>query len=394
MIRSLIVCAMAAWLVPGVRAEVPFGDRVVLRGELANARAKFSSGGRGRVAFLGGSITEMDGYRPMVCEILKRRFPETEFSFISAGISSTTSIAGAFRLERDVFGEGPVDLLFVEFAVNDDQDGRYSRQECIRGMEGILRHARLLNPRIDIVMTHFVNEGMLATYDRGAVPTSIAAHEAVARHYGVSTIHMARQLWLEIEAGTFSWSEYGGVHPAPAGNAKCAGMIDELFRRAWGAETTPPTASSAYSLPAEPLDRFSYFRGRCVPPDQAEWTAGWSISVPDWGALPGEKRERFSSIPMLVSTTVGATLELSFEGACVGANIVAGPDAGMVEVRIDDGPVRTLDLYHDYSRGLHYPRTLIFADELPAGRHRLRLSLAEEARGAGQAIRIIEFVTN
>ncbi|MGI6300586.1 MAG: hypothetical protein ACOX52_05975 [Verrucomicrobiota bacterium] len=61
MIRSLIVCAMAAWLVPGVRAEVPFGDRVVLRGELANARAKFSSGGRGRVAFLGGSITEMDG---------------------------------------------------------------------------------------------------------------------------------------------------------------------------------------------------------------------------------------------------------------------------------------------------------------------------------------------
>ena len=37
------------------------------------ADKKFRTG-KGNVAFLGGSITEMDGYRPMVCEYLKKKY--------------------------------------------------------------------------------------------------------------------------------------------------------------------------------------------------------------------------------------------------------------------------------------------------------------------------------
>ena len=36
-------------------------------------------------------------------------------------ILPSRSTTGAFRLERDVLSAGPLDLLFVEFAVNDDQ---------------------------------------------------------------------------------------------------------------------------------------------------------------------------------------------------------------------------------------------------------------------------------
>ena len=112
--------------------------------------------GKGDVAFLGGSITEMDGYRPMVCEYLQKTFPKTEFNFVAAGISSTCSDVGAFRLETDVLKKckkGAPDLFFVEFSVNDDQDGRFSLEHATRGMEGVVRHIVRVNPSAAIVMT-------------------------------------------------------------------------------------------------------------------------------------------------------------------------------------------------------------------------------------------------
>ena len=97
-----------------------------LRGSFANSLRQFQAGGTARVAFIGGSITQMDGYRPMLCNWLADRFPDTAFDFVDAGISSTCSTTGAFRLEHDVLQRGKIDLLFAEFAVNDDQ-GEHTR---------------------------------------------------------------------------------------------------------------------------------------------------------------------------------------------------------------------------------------------------------------------------
>ena len=55
----------------------------------------------------------------MVCAAMKEMFADTRFDFINAGISSTCSTTGAFRLAEHVLSSGSVDLLFVEFAVND-----------------------------------------------------------------------------------------------------------------------------------------------------------------------------------------------------------------------------------------------------------------------------------
>ncbi|MEM7396427.1 MAG: SGNH/GDSL hydrolase family protein, partial [Verrucomicrobiota bacterium] len=116
---------------------------------LENAIATFNKG-NGHVAFLGGSITQMNGYRPMVMEYLRKKFPHTDFTFTDAGLSSTCSTSGAFRFRDHVLAKGNVDLLFVEFAVNDDQDARHNERECIRGMEGVVRQLRLANPEADV----------------------------------------------------------------------------------------------------------------------------------------------------------------------------------------------------------------------------------------------------
>ncbi len=78
---------------------------------------------------------------------------------------------------------------------------------------------------MDIVVTFFVNEGMLKKLQAGQTPLTIEAHEAVAKHCNVSTINLAKEAAEEITAGTLTWKDYGGVHPAVRGNAICASMV-------------------------------------------------------------------------------------------------------------------------------------------------------------------------
>mgnify|MGYP005715954185 FL=1 len=96
MTRSFTLLALLLTSSLAVAAEA---DNIQLRGSLDNCRIRFELQKVGHVAFIGGSITEMNGYRPMVCEMLKKRFPETEFEFTAAGIASTCSTTGAMRLQ-------------------------------------------------------------------------------------------------------------------------------------------------------------------------------------------------------------------------------------------------------------------------------------------------------
>ncbi|MHB8897279.1 MAG: SGNH/GDSL hydrolase family protein [Thermoguttaceae bacterium] len=108
-LRLAAALASVSFAAPGAAGAEPHlfesGDHFHLRGGLDNARLRFQRDKVGRVAFLGGSITEMElGWRRLICEEMSRRFPATQFDFVNGGISSTDSTLGPFRLGRDVFG--------------------------------------------------------------------------------------------------------------------------------------------------------------------------------------------------------------------------------------------------------------------------------------------------
>ena len=367
---------------------------VSARGTLGNSRFRFEREKRGHVAFIGGSITEMNGYRPMVCRDLEKRFPGTKFTFTAAGIASTCSTTGAFRLREDVLTRGPVDLFFIEYAVNDDGDAGHARRECIRGMEGIVRQVRRHNPNADMVITHFVSPRLLSQLQSGRTPLSIRAHEDVARHYDIATIHLAKEIAEQITAGKITWRKFGGTHPSPFGNRICADMIDRLLGKAWSEPLAKAAQPVAHATPDRPLEALHYGNGRFVDLKRATFQADWKIKIPDWQALPGSKRSRFSRIPMLCSQRPGAELTMEFTGTAVGAYVVAGPDAGVVEARVDDGDFQRVDLFHRFSKGLHYPRTVMFETNLPAGEHLLTLRVASKTSSGGHAVRIMKFVAN
>ena len=122
---------------------------------------------RKTVAFLGGSITEMNGFRPRVMKALREKYPQVDFVEIAAGLSSTCSDAGAFRLEEDVLAKGTPDLFIVEAAVNDDQDGHFTPEHSVRGMEGAVRHVLTRNPSCAVVVALMVNRGQFRTRTSG-----------------------------------------------------------------------------------------------------------------------------------------------------------------------------------------------------------------------------------
>lgn len=381
-----------------VPAEKIVGEKNFhLRGHFRNSRIQFETHRRGHVAFLGGSITEMEGYRPLVCEMLRKRFPETEFTFTQAGISSTCSDTGAFRLQRDVLSQGPLDMLFVEFAVNDDQDAQQDFNDALRGMEGIIAQARKHNPRVDIVMTLFVNENILGKLQQGQMTPSIAAHRQVAEHYGVSVNHLAQELAELIAAGKMDWKKFGGVHPNKYGNTMCATMIGTALLKAWSKPLPADAQPEDYPV-KKPLDDKSYVRGRFLPLEDVQIDSNWTIGVPDWPAEnPGTVRARFLKVPMIYSSTAHAKLTVKFTGTAIGAYLLAGPDAGIIRCTVDGQQTKEIDTLHRFS-GFNYPMTVMFFNELENADHTLELEILDNRPGrikpGGTAFRAIAFTAN
>lgn len=365
-----------------------------MRGGLKNAQLKFEREKKGTVAFLGGSITYNPGWRDSICHYLQRRFPETSFEFIAAGISSMGSTPGAFRFERDVLSQGQVDLLFEEAAVNDATNER-SQEEQIRAMEGIFRAAKRSNPAMDMVIMHFVDPDKMATYRSGGVPAVIQNHNRVATHYGIPTIDLAKEVTERIDNGEFSWAnDFRNLHPSPFGQKVYAHSMKSFLEHAF-ASSDRNAKEAATPLPL-PLDPNNYESGYLVQATEARYGRGWKMN-PNWAPTDDTRvRANFHHVPMLISEKPGSKLRLKFKGRAVGMAVAAGHDAGMIEFRIDGGAWQSLNLYTKWSAQVHLPWYYTLAADLSPGRHLLEVRIAEkkDERSNGHACRIRHFFVN
>jgi lysophospholipase L1-like esterase len=363
-----------------------------VRTGLDNCRLQFLKEKMGRVAFIGGSITTMPGWRDLTCKLLENRFADTQFDFINAGIGGTNSTLGAFRLEDDVFKSGPVDLLFLEFAVNDGDEAPDNR--AVRAMEGIVRHARRLNPRIDIVMQYFADQGKVAEITKGETPSIITRHEQVAERYGIPVLNLALEMTRRLNAGAFTWEQFSrdSCHPLPFGHQLYADCIDAFLETAWAKPADLATAPVDHPVP-EALDPLNYVHGRFIALDKAAALKDWR-RIPDWTA---EKTCNYSGpVDVLAAEAPGASFELPFEGSLVGMYGIAGMDAGVLECSVDDGPAARVDLFDHYCAQFHRPVCRILAEGLAPGPHVLHLRMADDAnpKSQGHAARILKFVAN
>ena len=369
---------------------------ITTRVPLRNAPAVFAEKGAGTVAFLGGSITEANGFRPLVETSLANRFPTAQLSFTRAGLSSTCSTAGAFRFGDDVLARGVPDALFVEFADNDQENPDHPYEVCLRGMEGIVRQARRANPKMDIVMVLFMTADMLETVRAGNLPVPYAAHLAVAERYGIPTVNVAKALVNAENAGTFTWTDYGAnCHPNAAGCQFTSGLIDVLLdAEGWGTSVGTP---SPYDMP-ECLDAGCYEYAHWIPASRVSLGDGWHYSVPDWSALTASCRANYKDDAILWATTPGSVATVDFNGTDFGAFVLAGNDAGVLEISIDGDAFTSHPLYDtQYSKTLQLPYARVFRSGLSNGPHTATLRVTRYGTNGnvgGTAVRLFRIGAN
>lgn len=347
-----------------------------IRGNLNNSTHKFETEKSGRVVFLGGSITFNPGWRDSVCNFFQKEFPETKFDFINAGVPSMGSTPGAFRFENDVLKNGKVDLLFLEASVNDDTNNTAST-EIIRGMEGIVRHAKIANPLCDIVIMYFVDPGKMKDYRNGKVPEVIQLHDKVAGHYNISAINLAKEVTERIDAGEFDWeNDFKDLHPSPFGQQVYFHSIKQfLLNNLKTGEV--PVNSVSYKMP-EAIDKYSYSGGILVEPNPPKPIKGWDM-VENWQPADGKgTRENYVNVPMLVGDYPGKIIKFQFKGNAVGIAVAAGPDAGIIEYSIDESDWKKQDLFTQWSKNLYLPWFYTLGSGLKNGKHTLQIRLTNE----------------
>ncbi|MCW1924451.1 GDSL-type esterase/lipase family protein [Luteolibacter arcticus] len=361
-----------------------------LRHGLANSKAQFDTRKTGRVAFLGGSITFNPGWRDELMNYLQRKFTETKFEFISAGIPSVGSNGHAFRLEADVFKNGPVDLLFVEAAVNDGGNIKGKTELMLRSMEGVVRHARSANPQTDIVQMHFASAEALSDYSAGKVPEAIRQHEKVAAYYGCPSLDLAKECAARIKVGELTWARdfKGEVHPPPFGQRLYSNSMMRMLDAGYATTGVP----KPHTTPGKPLDSASYAKGRYAKLEDAKLGKGFTLD-PKWRPAKGNTRDGFVDVPALVASEPGSEFTCDFDGSAFGLFLAAGYDTCVLEFSVDGGAFRKFETWSAWSAGLHLPWPVMLVDGLIPAKHRIVVRTTADAKDR-TALHVIHLLVN
>ncbi|GLR19496.1 SGNH/GDSL hydrolase family protein [Portibacter lacus] len=365
------------------------------KGGLKNAQLIFEKEKKGNIAFLGGSITYNGGWRDSLMNYFEERFPETDFTFVNAGVPSMGTTSSAFRLEKDILSKGKFDLVFEEAAVNDGGKGK-SNAEQLRALEGIIRHLRNSNPNMDIVMMHFVDPMKIENYNDGMEPVVITTHNKIASHYAIPTINLAKEVTDRLNNDEFTWKDdFKNLHPSPFGQGIYARSMIQFLDDAFSDELIATQKVEAHTFP-ELLDKNAYYNGKFIDISKAKYGKGWFVDE-NWNPNDGTgSRQNYINVPMLISEQPGKSLKIKFEGNAVGITVAAGRDAGIIEYRIDKGEWKKQDLFTKHSKNLHLPWYYTLASALENGKHELELRLIEDKneRSEGTACRIRYFYYN
>ena len=161
---------------------------------LANSRYLLTQKKAFNVAYYGGSITQGAGasdeeatsWRALTTAWLKSAYPDATITEIEAASGGTGTYFGKVRADFELLNYNP-DLVFIEFAVNDNIEHKTTAQSK-ENLEIIIRKCYQKNPNIDIVFIYTCTAGS------GTNNTYTKAFDEVANHYGLPTINVGKAL--------------------------------------------------------------------------------------------------------------------------------------------------------------------------------------------------------
>jgi lysophospholipase L1-like esterase len=371
--------------------DMKYELRAGIRKGLPVFMGKLKRGEPVTVAFLGGSITEGAGasdpdatsWRALTENYLKERLGEERVTCINAGVGGTNSTFGAHRFQEHVLQKGTVDIVFVEFSVNDDLD----RVESIRGMEGIVRQCHRLSPHTELCFVYTAADKNLT--DR--LPFNIAVHEEVASYYDIPSVNFAVEIYELIFAGRTHWEHLAPdhYHPHDEGHALYAGYVRDFLQTLELIQDedarTPPSA-----LP--PMEPSNYEYAMMTDVREVAEYRGFQFAH-----LDQEPRMnwRFHT-EHLLTYAADASLTFKVHGQSAGICMLCGPDTGIFEYAIDEGPFQPVNLFDEWCKIAYRPVIAMF----PIAKERKNMSITvrntslKDDRSIGTSLRIMKLFSN
>ncbi len=195
---------------------------------MANVFDRAAKGEDIKIAYIGGSITE--GYSDnitlateekwvdMSTKWLNDQFPDSDITYVNAGLSGTPSILGNVRLERDVLSYDP-DVVFVEFAVNDGGEQDYKT-----AYESLVRTLLTQDKDVAVVLLFTIIE---------SGHTCQPHMSQIGSNYGLPMISLPDSVWVEMQEGRMAWSDYSAdqSHPNVEGSKMIRDFVIHYFEQ-------------------------------------------------------------------------------------------------------------------------------------------------------------------
>jgi hypothetical protein len=309
------------------------------RGSLKHTKAKIIEG-KLTVGFIGGSITDArprHNWPEPVIGWLAEQFPHTRIAVENAAIGATGSDLAAFRAKRDLIDRG-CDLVFVEYAVNDE--GTPSEQRR-RSREGLIRQLLAGGVR-DVVLVYTYSSGMYEAMSNGEVPDTIGEFERIADHYSISSVWMGLHAFEEVRRGLMRFEEWlpDGLHPTSRGSLSYGASVIHYLRQQLDKAASVDSDScvdeaSEHAAPTElpaPLDAKCWEDVYELPLESIHTTGPWTIRR--WPYYEWIDR-------VLETAATGARLSFEFEGRGLALGFDFGKTSAEFRYRIDGGEWQT-----------------------------------------------------
>ena len=334
-----------------------------VRGELSRFKEGISKG-KVKIGFAGGSITTAltpSNWPTYVRGWLVDKFKEVRFSFYNAAIGATGSLCALALVDGELIDKG-CDLVFVEYAVNDDGVDHEERE---RTREGLIR--RLLASGIDVVIVYSFYQGMYKDVSTGIVPASIVDFERLAEHYSISSVDMASTAYDQVKRGVLPYNMWlpDGTHPQHLGSYIYASLVTQFFDEELAREDSV-SIKKCGEMPT-PLNKMHWQNISAIDFDEVKTNGSWFVEREVFVPWFGER---------LVSYAPGDSLSFEFFGRALAIVFNYGKASAKIEYSIDGGEWQE----YNYQRvwwvpDANFSNAVKFADDLELSRHTFELRI-------------------
>jgi lysophospholipase L1-like esterase len=360
-------------------------DELRMRSGLPNFFAKVNSGKKIVVGYVGGSITNQEGWRPKSFNWLKNQYSKASFELINAAVPGTGAEFGNCRLEEALLVHNP-DLVFIEYRVNGS--GGFG----VRAYEGLVRQIWLANPKTDICLVYTIGENMISNIRKGLQHNEGKKLEKAAIHYNIPSIDFGIEVVKQLDNGKFIYRSKkpvkgkkifakDAVHPKDAGHQ----MYSEIVARSF-IELENIGKIGKHKIPA-PIENNHFKNSKLVSVTKSILSKGWKTVDEKTDANYNDDTFRTTQMlqEVVTCTKVGETLSIEWVGKIIGFSTIPLGKGTEVEITIDNGTPQLFKLDQKANKNKKKAARkfarFFYAEEQIEGVHKATLKVTKLPKG-------------